>query len=125
MADPIPKPGNFTPRFGSTAEFERVVAETAGKDYRWFFDVYLRRAPLPELIETRTPGGLALRWQAGGPFPMPVEATVDGKAVRIAMADGTGVIEAPPGARVVIDPDARVLRRSAAMEAYRAWQAKP
>ena len=55
---------------------------------------------------------------------MPVEATVDGKSVRVAMADGAGTIAAPMQAHVVIDPDARVLKRSVAMEAYRAWQAK-
>ena len=121
---PDPKPGNFAPRYGSTAEFEAAVQAATGKDYRWFFDAYLRRAPLPELVETRTPAGITLRWQAGGPFPMPVDAIVDGKPVRIGMADGTGLLSAQPGARVVIDPDARVLKRSQAIEAYRAWQAR-
>jgi aminopeptidase N len=119
-----PKPGNFQPRYGSTGDFERAVADATGKDYRWFFDAYLRRAALPDLVETRTSDGIALRWQAGGRFPMPVDARVDGKPVRVAMTDGTGLIPAPSGARVVIDPDARVLRRLPAMEAYRAWQAE-
>ncbi|MDA6125935.1 hypothetical protein OSK00_26415, partial [Escherichia coli] len=44
-----PKPGNFQPRFGSTAEYERFVTQVTGKDYGWFFDAYLRQAALPEL----------------------------------------------------------------------------
>ncbi len=121
-----PRPGNFTTRYGSTKEFEGFVQQVTGKDYGWFFDVYLRRAALPELIEAPAPGGLALRWRVpgGGPFPMPIEASVDGQVVRLAMTGGAGFLAVPDGAHVVIDPAARVLKRSVAVEEYQAWQAE-
>ena len=85
-----PRPGNFTPRYGSTAEYERFVRQVTGRDLGWFFDVYLRAAPLPELVEARSAHGLTLMWQAPGgrPFPMPVEVSVDGRVVRLAMTGG-------------------------------------
>jgi aminopeptidase N len=125
-----PRPGNFTPRYASTAEYERIVRRVTGKDYGWFFQVYLRQAALPELIETRSATRLSLRWQApgGGVFPMPVDVQVDGRSVRLAMRGGVGSLAVPRRAHVVIDPDAKLLRRSVAIEQYQAWrdtQAKP
>lgn len=117
-----PQPGNFTPRYGTTAEFEANVATAAGRDLAWFFDAYLRRADLPDLVEQRSERGLSLAWRAGGPFPMPVEVDVDGRRERVAMADGHGFIAASPEAHIVIDPEKRILRRSPAVEAFRQWQ---
>jgi aminopeptidase N len=120
-----PKPGGFRPRFGSTMEFEALVARVTGKDYAWFFDTYLRKAALPELIETRAGGALSLEWRApdGLPFPMPIEVQVDGTTQRLAMSGGHATLAVAPGAHVVIDPFARVLKRSRAIEEYQAWQA--
>jgi aminopeptidase N len=120
-----PKPGNVAPRYGSTADFERAVAHVTGRDYRWFFDVYLRQAALPELIATRNGDRLDLRWAApnGLPFPMPVEVKVDGRIEQVAMSGGSGTLTVPADAHVTLDPMARVLKRSAAVEAYLAWQA--
>ena len=120
-----PKPGNFTSRYGTTAEFIGHVREVTGRDYGWFFDVYLRQAALPELVQARGPRGLTLAWRApgGGSFPMPVDVAVDGAVTRVAMADGTGFVAAPISAHVVVDPMARVLKRSTAVEEYQAWQA--
>jgi len=119
-----PKPGNFTPRFLTSADYQTIVARVTGKDYGWFFDVYLRQAGLPDLLSERHGGMLSLHWVAPGTpvFPMPVEVRIGDRTVRLAMADGTGRIAAPADAHVVIDPDAHVLRRSAAVEAYQAWQ---
>ncbi|OYY68852.1 M1 family metallopeptidase [Sphingomonas sp. 28-63-12] len=121
---PDPKPGNFSPRFGSTAEFEALVGQVTGRDYRWFFDVYLRKAALPELITTAQDGGLALDWKVPGddPFPMPIEISVNGAVSRLEMAGGHGWIALPTGAHVVIDPMARVLKRSMAIEAMQAYR---
>ena len=119
-----PRPGNFAPRYGTTAEYERIVRRVTGKDYGWFFDVYLRQAALPDLIETRGARRLTLRWDAPGgrPFPLPVEVRVGQRIVRLPMIAGMGSVAVPAGTHVVIDPDARVLRRSIAVEQYQAWR---
>lgn len=118
-----PAPGNFKPRYGSTREYQRIVSEVTGRDYGWFFDVYLRQAALPELLEQRADDGLALRWKTPSnlPFPLPVEIGVDGKIVRLAMRDGKGSLSVARQAHVVIDPHSRILKRSIAVERYQAW----
>lgn len=119
---PDPKPGNFQPRFATTPEYIAIVNEVTGKDMGWFFNVYLREAALPELIETREAGRLLLQWKTpkDKPFPLPVEVQVDGKVETVAMTDGTGSIAVPADAHVVVDPNARILRRSEAVEAAQA-----
>lgn len=123
---PDPRPGNFHPRFGSSAEYERFVQQVTGKDYRWFFDVYLRQAALPELVESRSGDTLTLSWRVpgGGRFPMPVEVSVGGRTQRLAMTEGRGTIALPANARYVVDPDAKILRRSVAVEEMQAWRAE-
>ena len=120
-----PRPGNFTPRYGSTPEYEGFVRQVTGRDYGWFFDVYLRQAMLPELIQKRGGDTLSLAWKVpgGGAFPMPVEVEVGDQVETVAMTDGTGTLRIPPGAHVVVDPWARILKRSPAIEAVRAWRA--
>ncbi len=122
-----PKPGNFTPRFGSTAEFEALVGQITGKDYRWFFDVYLRQAALPELVTRTADGVLTLDWKiAGGkPFPMPVEVKIGDTLVTVTMPGGHGTVPIPNGAHVVIDPAARILRRSDSVDALQAYRRQP
>lgn len=122
---PDPRPGNFAPRFGSSREYEGFVRRVTGKDYGWFFDVYLRQAALPELVETRDGDRLTLAWIApgGGPFPMPIDVEVDGVVRRLAMTGGRGALAVPAAAHVVVDPWARVLRRSRAVEEMQAWKA--
>ena len=120
-----PKPGNFTPRYGSTTEFEGFVRQVTGKDYRWFFDVYLRQAALPDLVQTRRGDTLSLAWvvPGGGAFPMPVEVRIGDRVQTIAMPGGKGSIAVPAAAHVVVDPASRILKRSPALEAVVAWRA--
>jgi aminopeptidase N len=120
---PDPRPGNFRPRFASTSEFEAIVAQVTGRDHRWFFDAYVRQAALPELVETRAGDRLTLAWKAHGAFPMPVEVQVGDRTETLAMANGRGTLTVPRDAHVVIDPHARVLKRSIAIEEMQAWQA--
>ena len=75
---PDPKPGNFQPRFASTSEYIGDVNQVTGKDMSWFFDVYLRQAALPELIETRDGDTLTLRWKTPGRQALPAP----GRSVR-------------------------------------------
>jgi aminopeptidase N len=121
-----PRPGNFTPRFGSTAEYEGFVRQVTGRDYGWFFDVYLRGAALPELTSRREGDRLLLGWivPGGGVFPMPVEVEVDGHLHVVPMSDGTGSLPVDAAARAVTDPNARILKRSVAIEESQAWQVK-
>ncbi|MGQ4583421.1 M1 family aminopeptidase [Lysobacter sp. F60174L2] len=110
-----PEPGNFAPRYASTGDFIDIVNEVTGRDYRWFFDVYLYSAALPELVATRDANGLALRWKTEGdkPFPMPVDVrigSVDGNVRTVAMSDGTGHVDLPAGALYTLDPHSKVLR---------------
>jgi len=123
---PDPKPGNFQPRFGSTNEFIANVNKVTGKDYSWFFNVYLRRAALPKLVERRDGDILTLTWQApaGLPFPMPIEVEIGDAITKLAMADGKGSIIVPAHAHVTIDPYDRVLKDEPAIDAYQAWKAK-
>ncbi|KQS01459.1 peptidase M1 [Sphingomonas sp. Leaf357] len=120
-----PRPGNFAPRFASSTEYQGFVKQVTGKDYGWFFDVYLRQAALPDLVETRSGGTLSLGWKTPKdlPFPMPIEVEVNGKLTRLAMTGGKDTLSVAPQAHVVIDPMARVLRRSVAIEEAQAWRA--
>lgn len=113
-----PKPGNFAPRYGSTREYQGFVKQVTGKDYGWFFNVYLRQAALPDLVTARSGNQLTLLWVTPDnlPFPMPVEVQVGDKLLKVAMPDGTAAIDVPADAHVVIDPFARILRRSKAVE---------
>ncbi len=119
-----PAPGNFKPRFGSSAEFMALVNEETGQDYDWFFDVYLRQALLPELLSETRGGELHLQWKVpgGGSFPLPVEVQVGEKVTRVRMMGGSGSIALPPGAHVVLDPNGNVLKRSRDIEALQRWQ---
>ena len=122
---PDPRPGNFQPRFATTAEFEKLAAQAAGRDLDWFFGIYLHEAALPELVETRDGDQLHLRWKTPNerPFPLPVEVQVGERLETIPMTGNQGSLTVPAGIHVVIDPMARILRRSEAVERYQAQQA--
>lgn len=107
-----PRPGNFKPRYASTDDFIGIVNRVTGKDYRWFFDVYLRSAALPELLASREGDTLALRWktQDDKPFPMPVQVRIGGRVVDVAMVGGKGSVALPRGASYALDPRSKVLR---------------
>ncbi|MCW3835532.1 M1 family metallopeptidase [Sphingomonas canadensis] len=110
---PDPRPGNFKPRFASTAEFVAIVNQVTGRDYGWFFDVYLRQAALPRLEAVHTGDVLKLAWKAPGgkPFPLPVEVAVRGSIIKVGMQGGTGVVKVPAGVIPVVDPEAKLLKR--------------
>jgi aminopeptidase N len=121
---PDPKPGNFKPRFATTPEYIGIVNQVTGTDMNWFFDIYLRQPALPELLQSREGDRLTLRWKTPGdrPFPLPVEVQVDGKVRTLTMENGTASIAVPADAHVVVDPAARILKRSEAVEAFQAQQ---
>lgn len=120
-----PRPGNFQPQFGTTQGFLKIVNDVTGKDYRWFFDVYLYRAALPRLVVSREDATLKLRWQVPDnlPFPMPVDVRVDDRIVTLPMSDGTGKTPADATAAITIDPLSKILMQSDAIDRYQAWEA--
>jgi aminopeptidase N len=119
-----PKPGNFSTRYAGTKDFVKIVNEVTGKDYGWFFDVYLYEPAPPELIETREGGDLLLRWKVpkDKPFPMPIEVKVGGKVVTLSMANGTGRVAVGDAIPVIVDPASKVLRRQPYVEQWQAWK---
>ncbi|WP_374554537.1 M1 family metallopeptidase [Thermomonas sp.] len=107
-----PRPGNFKPRYASTADYIALVNRITGKDYGWFFDVYLRSVKLPELVATRDADGLALQWKTEGdkPFPMPVQVRVGRRVVDVPMVGGRGRVPLAAGESYTLDPHSKVLR---------------
>ncbi len=120
-----PRPGNFSPRYGTSKEFIALVNDATGKDYGWFFDVYLTQAKLPVLGVTRSTTGVDLAWttEGGRPFPMPVEVKVDGRIVSVPMADGRGHVDAKPFDLVTVDPQSKLLRQEDYVDDYRVYMA--
>ena len=107
-----PRPGNFKPRYASTADFIAIVNRISGKDLGWFFDGYLRSVKLPELLASREGNVLSLRWKTQGDtlFPLPVQVRVGDRIVDVAMTGGMGRVDLPAGATYTLDPHSRVLR---------------
>lgn len=99
-------------RFATTEDYRALVEDLADTDLDWLFEVYLRRADLPDLRVKRDAGTLKLRWEAPDdlPFPMPVEVDVDGERRLVEVGNGMVEIRVPASARVTIDPDDWVLR---------------
>jgi aminopeptidase N len=119
-----PRPGNFEPRYGSTAGFIEAANKAAGRDLGWFFQAYLYQAGLPELLETRSGDRLELAWKtaAGTPFPMPLEVRIGQAVVTLPMENGKGSVTVPPGATVTLDPHSKILRREAHIEAFQEYK---
>ena len=118
-----PKPGNFKPRYVSTRDYIAIVKQVTGKDYGWFFDVYLYRAPLPELLAERDADGIKLRWKTPDnlPFPMPVQVRVggvDGEIRTVPMTDGQGRVALAAGETFTLDPQSRLLRALPHIDAF-------
>jgi aminopeptidase N len=117
-----PQPGQFKPRYASTKDFVAAVREVTGRDYQWFFDVYLYQAALPELVATRSGESLSLAWKVPGntPFPMPVEVRVGDRMVRADMRDGSDTVRVPAGTSFTLDPHSKLLRQLPHIDAFQA-----
>jgi aminopeptidase N len=95
----------------TTDDFVSIASDSARRDLRWFFEVYVRQAKLPVLRSTSSGGVLSLEWVApeGLAFPMPIDVVVDGKTVRVPMTGGKGSVSFT-GAEPVVDPKGWVMR---------------
>lgn len=119
-----PRPGNFTPRFSSSRELVQIVNEVTGRDYGWFFDVYVFAAALPELQSTRDANGVSLVWKTAEnrPFPMPVDVRVGDRVETLPMTGGRGHVAVPAGATFTIDPGSKILRHEPHIAAFQKYE---
>lgn len=106
-------PAPIASRHRTTDDFLEIVSDEAGEDLGWFFEVYLRSGPLPELELTENENGLTLTWATPNelPFPMPVPVRVDGEIRRVEMPGGTATLPGRTSADVQVDPFMRILRK--------------
>jgi aminopeptidase N len=110
--EPWGLPYPITPLYRSTDDFIAIVNDEAGQDLGWFFNAYLNFAALPELEQTRDDKGLMLHWKTGAktPFLLAVPVSIDGKMQTIKMDHGEGFLPVRETAKILIDPDMRLLR---------------
>jgi aminopeptidase N len=93
-------------RLATTDEFLQIAEKISGKKLNWFFEVYLRHAPLPKLNVKYHPNKVEFNWETENnlPFPLPVEVTVAGKTMLVDMNNGKGSIDLPQGKDFTVDP---------------------
>ena len=99
-------------RYRSTEEFIQIMSEEAGEDVSWLVETYLAEVGMPDLNQSREDGRLVLSWTVPGgrPFPMPVTVSVNGERTEVEITSDSGSIAVPDGARVIVDPDSKILR---------------
>ena len=111
-AEPWDLPYPIPFRYRSTDEFIEIMSEEAGEDVSWLVETYLKEVGMPELKQKREDGRLTLSWEVPGgrPFPMPVEVSVNGVVSEVRITSDSGSIRAPAMARVIVDPDSKIMR---------------
>jgi aminopeptidase N len=111
-AEPWSLPYPIQSRYRTTEDFIRIMSEEAGEDVAWIVETYLREAGMPELITSRSDGKLSLEWSVPGDrdFPMPVDVSINGVVTVVDTSSGEATLDLPPRARVLIDPQSKILR---------------
>lgn len=106
----------FAYRLVETADFERLVAEVAGRELPWFWARYLARAEPPRWTLERAPAGTGERvtvaWDDPA-FELALPVAVDGEERRVEMPGGRATFEVAAGAEVAVDPRGRILAEPA------------
>ena len=99
-------------RYRTTEDFVRIMSDEAGEDVAWLIETYLREVGMPKLETTRENGELTMAWvvPGGRPFPMPVTVSVDGELTVVEVSTEAGTLEVHDAARVIIDPESKILR---------------
>ena len=99
-------------RFSDTEEIRAIAEKHHGAALGWFFELYLRRPEVPELVAREEDGVLKLRWKVpeGVSFPMPVPIKIGDKIQRVEMSDGGAEIQLD-GRKWEADPEDRILRK--------------
>lgn len=98
-------------RNADTDEIMRIAEKISGKKLDWFFEVYLRNAPLPKLHYKVEENKLSLRWETVNnlPFELPVEVKSGDKIARVEMKNGKGELTLANGNDFIIDPEEWIL----------------
>lgn len=98
-------------RNADTDEIMKIAEKFSGKKLDWFFEVYLRNAPLPKLHYKIEENKLSLWWETVNnlPFYLPVEVKSGDKITRVEMNNGKGEIELSNNQDFKIDPDEWIL----------------
>lgn len=98
-------------RNADTDEIMKIAEKFSGKKLDWFFEVYLRNAPLPKLHYKNENNKLSLWWETINdlPFYLPVEVKIGDKITRVDMSSGKGEIELNNNQDFKIDPDEWIL----------------
>lgn len=98
-------------RNADTDEIMRIAEKISGKKLDWFFEVYLRNAPLPKLHYKVEENKLSLRWETINnlPFELPVEVKSGDKIARVEMKNGKGELTLANGNDFIIDPEEWIL----------------
>jgi len=99
-------------RFATTDELLAIAEQVSGRELDWFWELYLRQAQLPKLVDERKGDVLELRWETPGglAFPLPVEVEAGGRVERVEMKDGQGRFELRGAETYTLDPKAWLLR---------------
>jgi aminopeptidase N len=105
-------PYPIVPRYRNTQDFIDIVNRLTGEDYTWLFEMYLKRAALPELTQTRTEDKLVLKWKTADnlAFPMPIAISINGKTDIYTTIDDQISLDINRQDHVIIDPQMKVLR---------------
>ena len=116
-----PVPGEIHPLTRTTDDFRAVLEDITAEDLGWFFDAYFHEADLPRLDMRQDGAKVSFEWITPSdlPFQMPLEVRVGGSNRTLMMAGGRGVITLPSAdAHFLADPDNRILKYDAAVDAW-------
>jgi aminopeptidase N len=98
-------------RFATTDELLNMAENISGKKLDWFWNIYLRQAPLPIFHYKKESSQIFLWWETenNNPFSLPVEVSFGGKIVRVEMNNGQGKIKLEQEEELIVDPNEWIL----------------
>lgn len=98
-------------RNATTDEFLQMAEKISGKKLDWFWEVYIRQAPLPKLHYKGEQNKIVLWWETQNniPFPLPVEVKIAGEVKRLDMTGGKGEFVLTQNEEFTIDANERLL----------------
>jgi len=103
----------------SNGDFVAIASEEYGQDLSWLFDMYLRQAALPKLIQDRSDEGVSFSWadNSAVEIDIPILVTLDGNSTEYAVPSTGERFPLPPAALLQVDPRVSVFRDFGTTEA--------